>query len=269
MGADVTLRRVALQLEYDGTLFSGSQLQKGHRTIQGELEQAWLDFTGESSRANFAGRTDSGVHALGQVATFETVKRYDIQSSISALNHFLPEDIAVLSMIDIPLDMDIRRHAKSRVYRYKIKDGGVRSPNNRGYMWFRQQALDVSSMTKAARSLPLYEYDWSAFGGPVPEGYSTIRKLFSYDVKRVAPNQVFVTVEASGFLPHQMRRMVGALEKVGCGAITPQEYVGFLDKGPGSAGPTAPAHGLTLLDVTYESSIIDWNNNKTGMNYDF
>tara|TARA_B100000530_G_C15933713_1_gene478090 strand:- start:416 stop:1222 length:807 start_codon:yes stop_codon:yes gene_type:complete len=261
-GANVALRRVALQLEYDGTLFSGSQLQKGLRTIQGELEQAWWNFTNERSRANFAGRTDSGVHALGQVATFETEKKYDMQSSISALNHFLPEDIAVLSMIDIPLKMDIRRHARSRIYRYKIKDGGVRSPINRGYMWFRQQTLDVSSMTKAASALPLCEYDWSAFGGPVPEGYSTIRKLYGYDVKRVAPNQVSVTVEASGFLPHQVRRMVGALEKVGCGAITPQQYVGFLDQGPGSAGPTAPAHGLTLLDVKYESSIIDWDNNK-------
>ena len=258
----MALRRVALQLEYDGTLFSGSQLQKGLRTIQGELEQAWWNFTNERSRANFAGRTDSGVHALGQVATFETEKKYDMQSSISALNHFLPEDMAVLSMIDIPLKMDIRRHARSRIYRYKIKDGGVRSPINRGYMWFRQQTLDVSSMTEAASALPLCEYDWSAFGGPVPEGYSTIRKLYGYDVKIVAPNQVAVTVEASGFLPHQVRRMVGALEKVGCGAITPQQYVGFLDQGPGSAGPTAPAHGLTLLDVKYESSIIDWDNNK-------
>ena len=220
---NVTLRRVALQLEYDGTLFSGSQLQKGQRTIQGELEKAWWKFTNEYSRANFAGRTDSGVHALGQVATFETEKQYDIHSSVSALNHFLPEDMAVVSMIDIPLDIDVRRHAKSRVYQYKIKDGGVRSPINRDYIWFRQQALNISSMTDAVMALPFCEYDWSAFAGPVPEGYSTIRELFDCDVERVDPNQVLVTVEASGFLPHQVRRMVGALEKVGCGAISPQD----------------------------------------------
>ncbi len=252
------MRRIALLLEYEGTAFAGSQLQPTQRTVQGDVEDAWKQFTGETSRARFSGRTDSGVHALGQVATIDTERDYDAPSCRAAMNHFLADDVVVRAVTDVAPSFDARRHATSRVYRYEIEDGRLRSPMSRNRAWQRERQLDVVSMAEAARGLPTDERDWAAFSGPVPEGYPTVRSLHRCDVRRSSPHRLSVTMEASGFLPHQVRRTVGALAEVGEGKSTPEAFIGLIDGAPGTAGPTAPPEGLTLIQVHYPPGVIDW-----------
>jgi tRNA pseudouridine38-40 synthase len=252
------MRRIALLLEYDGTAFSGSQLQRERRTVQGDVEAAWSRFTGETSRARFAGRTDAGVHAVGQVATIDTERDYDARICRAAMNHFLMADLAVRAVTEVATSFDARRHASSRVYQYEIEDGRTRSPLSRSRAWQRACELDVAEMSEAARALPHDERDWAAFSGPVPEGYPTVRLLQRCDVRRSAPRRMTVTMEASGFLPHQVRRTVGALAEVGEGRLTAEAFVELINGAPASAGPTAPPQGLTLMQVHYPLGVIDW-----------
>jgi tRNA pseudouridine38-40 synthase len=252
------MRRIALLLEYEGTAFAGSQLQPARRTVQGDVEDAWQQFTGETSRARFAGRTDSGVHARGQVATIDSERDYDARNCRAAMNHFLADDLAVRAVTDVASSFDARRHASSRVYQYEIEDGRLRSPLSRNRAWQRERVLDAAAMSEAASGLPTDERDWAAFSGPVPEDYPTVRLLHRCDVRRSSPHRLTVTMEASGFLPHQVRRTVGALVDVGEGKSTPEAFVGLIDGAPGTAGPTAPPEGLTLLQVHYPPGVIDW-----------
>ncbi|MQC16883.1 MAG: tRNA pseudouridine synthase A [Chloroflexi bacterium] len=253
--SDAEERRIALLLEYDGTDFSGSQLQPGRRTVQGELEAALQAFTGERGRVAFAGRTDAGVHASGQVAALSTRSAHSPATCRDALNHFLPEDVVVRAATAVALDFDPRRHASSRVYRYRIEDGlntVSRRPLRRRMAWQVGHRLDVPAMAAALARLPQgVERDWAAFAGAVPEGYPTVRTLLHAEVERCGPHDVLVTLEADGFLPHQVRMTVGALARVGGRGLMPHEFAELVDGVPGSAGPAAPPQGLTLMSVRY------------------
>jgi tRNA pseudouridine38-40 synthase len=254
-----SVHRLALLLEYDGSAFLGSQLQSSGRTVQGTLEQAWSSFTGDRVRAHFAGRTDTGVHARGQVATIDTETARDSTIIRSALNHFLPDDFAVRAATEVAAGFDARRHAYSRVYQYVIEDGRTRSPLSRNRAWQRRRQLDAAAMTAAASRLPFEERDWAAFGGPMVPDYPTVRLLHRSDLRRVTPHRLEYTIAASGFLPHQVRRTVGALVQVGDGALTPDQFADLIDGPPSSVGPTAPPQGLTLLQVHYPPGTIDWS----------
>lgn len=258
------LRRVALLLEYEGTGFSGSQAQDHRddiRTVQGEVEKAVRAFTGEDYRVAFAGRTDSGVHALGQVGVLDTRSSHDIGTFRKALNHFLPMDVAVRAVADVDSRLNPRRHARSRIYGFRIDDGVERSPLRRHRSWQVRQVLDDQSMSSAAAALmngPPRVRDWSAFAGSVPDGYPTERMLSRLKVDRCRPGQLSVTMEASGFLPQQVRRTVGALMRVGNGKLGVSEFSRMADGPAGSAGPVAPPQGLTLLAVRYDPGTIEW-----------
>lgn len=252
------MHRLALMLEYDGSAFAGAQLQPERRTVQGTLEAAWTEFTGEDRRVRFAGRTDTGVHARGQVATLDTETDHDAATVRSALNHFLPDDLAVRAVTEVAPAFDARRHATSRVYQYVIEDGRTRSPLSRQQAWQVRHRLDAGAMAEAASRLPLEERDWAAFGGPTPEGYPTVRLLQRSELRRTAPHRIEYTIAASGFLPHQVRRTAGALVEVGRGALTPDQFADLIDGPPGSAGPTAPPQGLTMLHVHYPPGAVDW-----------
>jgi tRNA pseudouridine38-40 synthase len=228
------------------------------------VEIAWQRFTGETSRANFAGRTDAGVHARGQVATIDSERDYDAQTCRAAMNHFLADDVVVRAAADVATAFDARRRASSRVYEYEIEDGRLRSPLNRDRAWQRERDLDVNSMSAAAKGLPTDERDWAAFSGPVPEGYPTVRVLHRCEVHRSDPRRITVTMEASGFLPHQVRRTAGALVDVGEGKSTPEAFIELIDGAPGTAGPTAPPQGLTLMQVHYPPGVIDWTTGCAG-----
>jgi len=253
-----TMRRLALMLEYDGSAFAGAQLQPDQRTIQGTLEAAWREFTGEDRRVRFAGRTDTGVHARGQVATIDSDTAHDSVTVRSALNHFLSDDLAVRAATEVAATFDARRHATSRVYHFAIEDGRTRSPLSRDHAWQLHDRLDAGAMTAAATRLPFEERDWAAFGGPTPDDYPTVRRLHRSDLRRVAPHRIEYTIAASGFLPHQVRRTVGALAEVGSGRLTSDQFADLIDGPPGSAGPTAPPQGLTMLHVHYPTGAVDW-----------
>lgn len=258
-------RGIALLLEYDGTDFAGSQVQPGKRTVQGVLEAALEEFTGERERIAFAGRTDAGVHASGQVAALSTGSAHSPATFRDALNHFLPEDVVVLAAVEVAADFDPRRHASARVYRYRIEDGlGVvaRRPQGRRRAWQLGRPLDVTAMAAALALLPVgVERDWAAFAGATPRDYPTVRTLLDARVERCGPHDVRVTLEADGFLPHQVRMTVGALQRVGAGRLSPEEFAAMVDGAPGTAGPAAPPEGLTLVTVRYPAGTVqfpDW-----------
>jgi len=249
-------RRIALLIEYDGTAYAGSQFQLNAPTVQGVLEAAIERTTGELVRPAFAGRTDAGAHARGQVASFVTESRLEAPVIERALNAWLPRDVAVLEAADAPIELDVRRHARRRHYRYLVENRRQRPALDRGRAWHLAAPLDVDAMSRAARRL-LGRHDFAAFGAaPGDERRSTIRDLFCFDVSRDGTLVIFDVV-ANAFLHHQVRRMVGALARVGQGKLDEEGYAGLLQGPPGSAGPAAPAAGLYLMGVEYEAPLFN------------
>jgi tRNA pseudouridine38-40 synthase len=247
-------RRLALLLEYEGTRYAGSQLQANAQTVQGELEAAVRKTTGEEVRAAFAGRTDAGVHALGQVAAFTTTSALAVETIVSALNAWLPRDIAVLAASEVAPDFDPRRQALRRHYCYVIENRRTRPAVGRDLVWHVAQPLDQDAMAEAA-SLVIGEHDFAAFASaPEDPGASTVRRLECFEVRREG-SRLLCDVAANAFLPHQVRRMVGALVQVGMGKMMPEQYGRLLEGPPGSAGPGAPARGLVLVAVEYGNAV--------------
>jgi len=244
-------RRIALLLEYDGTRYGGSQIQKNAPTIQGSLEGAIRKLTGETARAAFAGRTDAGVHARGQVASFLTRRPFDAKVFVDGLNYWLPDDIAVRAAREVAVDFDVRRRASRRLYRYLVYNDRAPSPLLRQRAWHVKEPVDVALMQQAAACLA-GRHDFAAFAGSLesPEA-STIRMVHRFDVCQAGAIIRF-EAEADAFLPHQVRRTVGALVEVGLGRQSPQSFDTLLRSGKSAiAGPAAPPQGLCLIRVTY------------------
>jgi tRNA pseudouridine38-40 synthase len=249
--APAAARRVALLLEYDGACFAGSQLQSNAVTVQGVLEGAIERATGESSRVAFAGRTDAGVHARGQVASFVTSSRLDGPTLQRALNAWLRDDVVVRAVSEVEMDFDPRRDGRQRHYRYVIDNGAVRPALDRGRAWHVPGALNLEAMSAATQAI-VGRHDFAAFASRLEDpGASTVRELSCFTVDRKAERLEFDLV-ANAFLPHQVRRMVGALVEVGRCKLTPEQYAALLNWPPASAGPAAPPHGLYLIRVEYE-----------------
>jgi tRNA pseudouridine38-40 synthase len=247
-------RRVALLVEYDGSRFAGSQLQSNAVTVQGVLEDAVLKATETSTRVAFAGRTDAGVHARGQVASFETTSTLDGATLQRALNAWLPEDVVVRQVADAGVDFDPRRDARRRHYRYLIDNGRARPALDRARVWYVPGVLDVEAMSAASGAI-IGRRDFAAFASRLEdEDASTVRDLHRFDVG-CRGALIRLDVEANAFLPHQVRRMTGALIEVGKGKMTPEQFVSLLEGPPASAGPAAPAHGLYLMRVDYETPV--------------
>jgi len=243
-------RRIAVLLEYDGTAYRGSQYQENGPSIQQELESAVEKLTGAAlGRVAFAGRTDAGVHALGQVAAFDTDARLEPGEFLTGLNHFLPPDIAVRAVEEGERAFDPRRDALRRVYRYRIDTRPVRSPLLRDRVWHVGRQLDIEVMRSAARRLE-GKHDFAAFAGPY-DG-STERTLERCEIAACG-GLASIEMAARSFLPHQVRRTVGPLVEVGAGRLTEEALMAWLNEPqPSSAGPAAPACGLYLARVEYE-----------------
>jgi len=243
-----------LRLEYDGARFAGSQLQTNALTVQAVLEDAIEKATEERARVAFAGRTDAGTHARGQVGSFLSHSRLDIETMRRALNAWLPPDVAVRDVAESLLDFDVRRDALRRHYQYLIDNQAARSALERERAWHVNVSLDVEAMAVAARGV-IGRHDFAAFAAPVETtGASTVRDLQTFEVRR-RRQAITCDVVANAFLRHQVRRMVGALVEVGKGALSPDDFTRLLDGPPASAGPTAPAHGLYLMRVDYEREL--------------
>ena len=243
--------KFVLLVEYDGTRYHGFQWQAGVRTIQDELEQALRRFCGQTSRVMAASRTDSGVHARGQVAGFRANPALDAVKMVRALNHYLPDDIAVKAAYRAGDGFDVRRDALSREYHYCILNGGARSPLSRGFSLFVPRELDVDAMNEACRLL-VGEHDFASFASAFDDASkSTVRNVHEAGVEKRGEFSVFRIV-ASSFLPHQVRSTVGLLIRLGLGKIGIGEFRGIMEgRIVGLAGPVAPPWGLCLMRVNY------------------
>ncbi len=247
-------RSIALLVSYDGTDFAGSQRQVQARTVQGELETAICRVTGEDSdaiRLRSAGRTDAGVHAMGQVVTFSTLRDWPAAQWVKALGAVLPADVSVLRARAVAPEFDPRRQALSRSYRYQVLVQGARCPMRRR-TFHRVDALPAEgSMVHAWKGL-VGTHDFASFCSTGSSERSTIVTVTAADVERRGDERL-LSITAISFLYHMVRRLVGAALAVGRGVLSPADFRRFLEEPGGShpVAPTAPAHGLILTDVTY------------------
>ncbi len=241
-------RRLFAVLEYDGTDLAGFQIQRGKRTVQGELERALHKITGEKIRVIGAGRTDTGVHAAGQGAHFDTAWKQSNEILHRALNAILPNDIAVKSLIQATPDFSARYSARSRTYRYTLLNQTTRAPLAERYALRVAEPLDAKAMDAAARLL-IGQKDFGAFGTP-PRGDNTVRHVYRAQVEQQGA-QVIVEIEANAFLYRMMRRIVGTLLLVGKRGMSVDEFVQVIEK-KRRAGQSVPPHGLCLVQVKYD-----------------
>ena len=252
-----TTTRIVLVLEYDGTRYHGFQLQAGLPTIQDEVEEALMKLTGERIRVMSASRTDAGVHARGQVVSFQTGSSLPPQTFVSGLNYYLPRDIAVKSAHRVRDSFSARRHAISREYHYSILNSATRSPLKEGFTYRLNGPLDIYAMNQASQAL-IGEHDFSSFTSSTEVSLkSTVRRVYRAEITREAELVVFHMV-ANSFLLHQVRNTIGSLIKVGQGKMHCDEFYSIIAmKQPGLAGPMAPASGLCLTQVNYFSPFED------------
>jgi len=246
------MRRIALVLEYDGTRYAGFQLQSSAPSIQGALEEAVERLSGESSRIYGAGRTDAGVHAVGQVVRFDTLSELAIERFLPGLNYYLPEDLAVRAASEAPADFDPRRHAIARVYRYALLESDARSPLRGRFAHHVGHTLDVAAMQTALEGLQ-GERDFAPYCGNLPDGGSTVRFMYRTQVWRQDVDEVLLELEANAYLHQQVRRITAAALQVGLGKTTLDEFTAVADsKFHGAAALVLPAKGLTLRRVEYQ-----------------
>jgi tRNA pseudouridine38-40 synthase len=245
------MRTIKLLIEYDGTNYQGWQVQPKGPTIQGILEEKLGLLTGESIRLVGSGRTDAGVHALGQVAHFKTQSQMDARSIQRALNSLLPSDIVIQKIEEVEEDFHARKHSKSKVYEYRILNRNLRSPFHHGYAWHIPQRLDVKEMGKATQWL-IGEHDFSSFRSVGTPTRTAIRRVIRAEWKRGRDGLIRFEIEANGFLKQMVRAIVGTLVEVGKGKMSAMEFQKVLEsKERKKAGPTAPAQGLFLKEVKY------------------
>ena len=245
------MRNIKLLIEYDGTNYLGWQVQPKGSTIQGILEEKIGLLTGEPVRLFGSGRTDSGVHALGQVAHFKTQSQMDIRTMQKALNSLLPPDIVIQKLEEVHVDFHARKHSKSKVYEYRILNRNLRSAFHREYVWYIPQKLNFTEMKKATRSL-LGERDFFAFRSVGSPTRTTIRRVMRAEWKRERDGSIRFEIEANGFLKQMVRSIVGTLVEIGKGRMDAAEFGKILEsKDRRKAGPTAPARGLFLKEVKY------------------
>lgn len=243
-------RKIALVLEYDGTEYSGFQLQNNAPSVQGEVENAWTSLMGVSSRLKAAGRTDAGVHATGQVVAFETASDLDEVRIGRGLNHYLPDTIAVTAARFVPDNFDPRRQALSRVYEYSLLCTASRSPIRNRYTYLINRTVDLDLMRQALIYLE-GERNFAAFSGAIPLGKNTVRTLFRTNVTGDF-DEIRIELEANAFLPQQVRRIVGAVLEVGFKRRSPENFRNLADSHvQGCAQWVIPAQGLCLRKVKY------------------
>ena len=239
-----------LLIEYDGTQYYGFQWQAGLPTIQNELEQAIGRLCGKSSRVVGASRTDTGVHARGQVVSFWVESTLDTVALVRALNYYLPGDIAVRAAYRASDDFNVRRDALSREYRYYILNRNTRSPFSRRFALFMPRMLNVEAMDEACRLIQ-GQHDFASFASSLDDDRSTLRNVYEAGVKKKGDFTI-VRVVANSFLPHQIRSTVGLLIRLGLGKISIQDFRDIMEaRSLGLAGPLSPGYGLCLEKVNY------------------
>jgi tRNA pseudouridine38-40 synthase len=245
------MRRIKLVLEYCGTRYHGWQVQPTAPSVQDCVERCLTKMTNGPVRLHAAGRTDAGVHALGQVAHFDTLSALALPALQRGLNSLLPTDIAVLQVAEVPMDFHARYSARQKTYAYVVHNQPQRSAFSAPYVWHIPQPLDVTAMHSATQVL-LGQHDFSAFRAASCAARSPVRCLSRLAVKYRA-GRIFLVMRADGFLQHMVRNIVGTLVEVGRGKLPPEMMTTILQSRQRQyAGPTAPPQGLFLVRVCYD-----------------
>lgn len=248
------MRWFKLTLAYDGSQYAGWQVQPGQRTIQHELEEALARIAGTRVRAVASGRTDAGVHALGQVVSFAASIQLQTEVLRRAINATTPRDMFVRTLVEAPPGFHAIRDAISKRYRYVIQDGPEYDVFSRQYSWYLPQELDADAMHEAAQLL-VGQHDFASFQAAGSQRASTVRTISDISARRQNRewgSVIVVEVEADGFLYNMVRNIVGTLVEIGQGGRSPSwlaEVLGAVDRKV--AGATAPPHGLFLVAVRY------------------
>lgn len=245
------MKRVMLTVAYDGTNYHGWQLQPNVITIESVLNETLSALFKEDIKVIGASRTDTGVHALGNIAVFDTAARMPAEKVSYALNQRLPEDIRIQSSIEVPKDFHPRRQNSRKTYEYKIQNSEFPMPVYRLYSYFTYIPLDVERMQKAAEYLK-GQHDFKSFCSANTEAETTVRTIYDIGVEK-SGDMISIKVTGSGFLYNMVRIIAGTLIEAGRGNLLPEEIPEILialDRT--KAGPTAPACGLTLVKYEYD-----------------
>jgi tRNA pseudouridine38-40 synthase len=239
-------------VEYDGTDFAGWQTQAGgQRTVQGSLAEALERLVGAPVVVIGSGRTDSGVHAIGQVANAQLETRLDAEGLHRGLNAVLPADVAVRRVAAVADDFDARRHAIGKRYRYRIWNHPVRSPLRARTSWWVRGQLDVDAMRKGGECV-IGEHDFASFQAAGSGVRTTVRALAAVTITGSTGDAIAVEFDGSGFLRYMVRNLVGTLVEVGRGRLAPEDVARILAaRDRAQAAATAPPQGLTLVAVRY------------------
>jgi tRNA pseudouridine38-40 synthase len=242
---------IKLTLEYDGTNYHGWQIQPQGESIQSVLERAVSTFLGTATRVTGSGRTDAGVHALGQVANFLSSREFDRHRILRGLNALTPPDITITDAEIVSDSFDARRDGRSRVYEYRILNRSTPSPFHLNRAWHVHEPLDLDAMRRAIACL-VGEHDFSSFRASGCDAAHPVRKVYGTSLEQYGELLVY-NVEATAFLRHMVRNIVGTLVEIGRGSRAPQSFSQLLEaRDRIQAGPTAPACGLYLIAVKYD-----------------
>jgi len=246
----MAIRKIKLTIQYDGSRYSGWQIQPGKRTIQGELVEALSNLVRVRTHIHGASRTDAGVSALGQVGLFEIDSPIPTKNFAEAINDRLPDEIVVTSTEEAPRGFDLFGDVKSKLYRYAIYTGRYRPVLRLNQSWHMPKKLDAGAMNQAAQLL-VGTKDFKSFASSSDRRKSSVRTIFRCDVT-AEDKWIYVNVEGDGFLYNMVRNIVGTLVEVGVGRWKPGKVSDILEaKARTAAGRLAPAQGLCLMWIKY------------------
>lgn len=256
---DKQYRTIKLTISYDGTNYSGWQKQRTVKTIQGEIEKCLCTMTTEDTSLHGAGRTDAGVHALAMTAHFSCLSRLSCQDYLTGLNSMLPLDIRVLNVTQTAPDFHARFSATGKRYRYTIFNGEIQSPMDRLYTHHVKARLDRVAMRECLLRL-IGTHDFSSFENTgtrdksITTGKGAVRTIHSANLQEEAEDKIILEFIGDGFLKNMVRNLAGTIIDAGKGKITAKDFSEILQaKDRTKARETAPAHGLTLVEVFYDS----------------
>lgn len=256
------MKNYKITIQYDGTRYKGWQVQNStDMTIQGKIQGVLSELAGETVEVIGSGRTDAGVHAIGQVANFHIKDGFLKEDILDYLNHYLPMDIAVTGIEEVDERFHARFHAVSKTYVYRIHRSRIPNVFERKYMYTYTEPLDIDMMREAA-ALLMGTHDFMSFCGNKKMKKSTIRTITAIDIEEIG-NEIQISYTGDGFLQNMIRIMTGTLIEIGNGTKTPKQIAEILEsKNRQKAGYTVPAEGLCLKIVNYENRNTFENNEK-------
>lgn len=244
------MRRIKLIVAYDGTEYSGWQIQPEAPTIEMYLDKAIHELTGENVHVTGASRTDAGVHAYGNVAVFDTESTIPGDRFTFALNRFLPDSIAIQDSWEVSSDFHPRHCNTRKTYEYRILNTAVPLPQKRNFTWHVAGSIDIEKMKEAAAYI-VGEHDFKSFCCVRTQAESTVRTIYSLEVLQEG-SEIIIRIKGNGFLYNMVRIIAGTLVEVGLGKIKPEEITGIIEsKDRQKAGKTLPPYGLYLVEVNY------------------